>query len=84
MHEFGPTPMPAFAGASIVGVRAQLLTELMRTYDGLSTPEEDSDILDGTPLGGPADKTEDPREHSSRSIPLSVRIRAAKIARGME
>jgi phage head maturation protease len=84
MHEFGPTPMPAFAGASIVGIRAQLLDELRRQYDGIATPSEDPADPHGTPDPGPAGKTEDSRQHSVRSLPLADRIRAAKIARGMD
>lgn len=97
MHEFGPTPFPAFAGASIVGVRAQMLAGALLTtprderaalldqFDGLTTPEGDPEAQHlGTP-SGPADQTAtDPPRHSDRSIPLAVRIRAAKIARGME
>lgn len=96
MHELGPTPFPAFAGASIVGVRAQMLAGALLTtpadqrqalldqFDGLTTPETDPvDPILGTP-DGPADQTADALTHSDRSIPLAVRIRAAKIARGME
>lgn len=105
MHEFGPTPFPAFAGAAITGVRAQqmlgaLLTApaeqraaLLAQIDGLSTPLAEGDP-DGTePVDTPrpdegtdgVEQTEDsPRRHSARSIPLSTRVRAARIARGWE
>lgn len=97
MHEFGPTPFPVFAGASIVGVRAQQLAgallaapagdraALLDQFDELTTPDMDPVGSDhGTPLPGPAATTADPHQHSGRSIPLAERIRAAKIARGME
>jgi HK97 family phage prohead protease len=87
MHEFGPTPVPAFAGAAIVGVRA------MQMYQGLATPLDPSrdpaaQHADTPPeQGGPVEETEDPQrsqQHSVRSMPLATRIRLAKIARGME
>lgn len=84
LYEFGPTPVPAFAGASIVGVRA-----MFQYYQGLTTPapvyggDPEAQHVD-TPHGGPVEQAEDPREHSVRSVPLATRIRLAKIARGME
>lgn len=94
MHEFGPTPFPAFTGASIVGVRAQLVGALLAApadqrlalldqFNRLSTPgEAEAEHADtsGEPEG--VEETEEARPHSARS--LAVRIRAAKIARGME
>lgn len=62
MREFGPTPFPAFSGASIVGVRALGALympdsvvaavkahdmSLLRTFDGSTTPEEEPE----TPIG---------------------------------
>ena len=100
MREFGPTPFPAFAGAAITGVRADLaLAALIAApaerraalLDQLSTPlpdEADSEPVDTpTPDEGPdgVEQTEEaPEKHSARSIPLATRIRAAKIARGWE
>jgi phage head maturation protease len=100
MREFGPTPFPAFAGAAITGVRAQqvlgaLLTApaerrlaLLDELDHLATPPDAADPVEeetGTADAAPADPvTEDPAPSHSRSIPLSMRIRAARIARGWE
>lgn len=99
MREFGPTPFPAFANAAIIGVRAQqvlgaLLTApaerrlaLLSELDHLATPL-DADPAQEEP--GTADQalaepvTEDPAKRHSRSIPLGMRIRAARIARGWE
>jgi HK97 family phage prohead protease len=95
MHEFGPTPFPAFAGAAITGVRAQQMlgallgasTEqrlaMLAEIEGLATPlpADPADPEDGTPDPGPAEQTDDSREHSARS--LRARIHAARIARGM-
>jgi HK97 family phage prohead protease len=99
MREFGPTPFPAFAGAAITGIRAQQVLGALLTapaerraalLDQLTTPlaEVDSDQVedDGTPAQ-PDDAvpvTDDPAPRHSRSIPLSMRIRAARIARGWE
>jgi HK97 family phage prohead protease len=100
MREFGPTPFPAFAGAAITGVRADLaLAALLSApagrraalLDQLSTPlpdEADGDEVD-TPdpdeePEGVEQTEEAPEKHSARSIPLSVRARAFKIARGLE
>jgi HK97 family phage prohead protease len=80
LFEFGPTPVPAFAGASILGVRA-----MFQYYQGLTTPQDpEAQHADTPPAGGPVEQTEDPRKHSVRSIPMAQRIRAAKIARGWE
>lgn len=97
MREFGPTPFPAFAGAAITGVRASLLGTLMATSteqlqamlagsthpDGEPDPEDDgtSDLIEGAGAAGTAGE---PQPHSARSIPLGTRVRAARIARGME
>lgn len=78
-------------------VRALLATppdkrlEWLSQFEGIATPL-DPEIPDlGTPPDGPAGQTEgtdshgspEP-EHSTRSIPLATRIKAARIARGME
>jgi HK97 family phage prohead protease len=66
--------------------RLALLNEL----DHLATPLDEADPaqveIGGTPESpdGAAPVTEDPAERHSRSIPLSMRIRAARIARGWE
>jgi len=107
MHEFGPPPFPAFAGAAITGIRTQqvlgaLLTvpaaqraDLLAQLDGgVSTPSDDESETEpestdpvSTPDDDPdgADQAEEtPAGHSARAIPLRTRIRAARIARGME
>lgn len=99
MREFGPTPFPAFAGAAITGVRADLaLAALLAApadrmtalLNRLSTPlddeADDQEIDTPDPEGGPdgVALTEEAHKHSARSIPLSMRIRAARIARGWE
>lgn len=84
LYEYGPTPVPVFTGASIVGMRAQALAFLQQ-YQGLATPQDPgAQHVDTPPDGGPVEETEDPRKHSVRSVPLAQRIRAAKIARGCE
>lgn len=94
MHEFGPTPFPAFSEAAIVGVRS-----LLHGYSayGVGLPTNDGDVT--TPDRDPAssvsapdrtrsDQPEDPPstsdEHSIRPSSLRTRVRAARIARGME
>jgi HK97 family phage prohead protease len=103
MREFGPTPFPAFAGAAITGVRADLTlaallaapaerrAEMLSQLDRLSPPlaeEPGSEDSFGTPdledPEVPEQTDESPSRPSARSIPLSMRIRAARIARGWE
>jgi HK97 family phage prohead protease len=100
MREFGPTPFPAFAGAAITGVRADLALAALLTapaerraamlsqLDRLSPPlgeEPDSEDPIGTPDPEVPEQTdESPSRPSARSIPLGMRIRAARIARGWE
>lgn len=70
---------------------AERRVALLSQLDDLVTPyasDEDTgpteDVI-GTPAEGPADPpTADPAQRHSRSIPLGTRIRAARIARGME
>lgn len=99
MHEFGPTPFPAFSDALITGMRAHHLLgrlvsanpaerlTLLNELDQLATPPE-ADPADqdaGTSDTDPAGETEDaPLVPSARSIPLGARVRAALIARGLE
>ena len=95
MHEFGPTPFPAFAGAAIMGVRAQQLFRALLAAPAaaqlamLQQLEEDptpceadpGPPVEGTPDPGPAEPTDDPRLHSARS--LRTRIHAARVIRRM-
>lgn len=99
MHEFGPTPFPAFADALITGVRAQQIlgtllaapvAQRLTLLDELATPphEVDPDGLEEDTPGetGIVQTTDDALLHSARSrrLPLATRIRAAKIVRNME
>jgi HK97 family phage prohead protease len=94
MREYGPAVFAANTGASILGTRAeQFIRTLLETppdkrlvwleqFEGLATPFADPEtLLVGTPPG-PAEPTDDSREHSARS--LRAHIRAARIARNME
>lgn len=76
MREFGPTPFPAFTGASIVGVRAALA-------DLVLLAQHDADVT--------TSDREDGARSSGRGTPdigarpdLRDRIRRARIARGIE
>lgn len=93
MREFGPTPFPAFAGASIVGVRAALLADLAAVgvpsgqhVGDATTPPGDPASAEGTATGTRPPAPEDPPpnegEHSTRSD-LRARIRAARVVRGI-
>lgn len=99
MHEFGPTPFPAFADAAITGIRAQQilgtllaapvgqrLTLLEQLATPLGIPEDPDDTETGTPDDpDSATTTDDAQQHSSRSrYPLDIHIRMAKIVRNME
>lgn len=97
MHEFGPTPFPAFSDALITGMRAQQLLgrlvsansaerlTLLNELDQLATPLDADSADPSTSDPEPADQTADaPAVPSVRSIPLSSRVRAALIARGLE
>lgn len=98
MREFGPTPFPAFPGAAITGVRAQqVLGALLAGPADLQTFLQRSTTLDTEPESPTVDtpdpdtseteaveQTDEPHQHSARSIPLRTRIRAARIARGWE
>src|SRR5829696_2650781 len=97
LREFGPTPIPAFAEAEILGFRAQqflgvLLAadaderlRLLQQFEGLSTLAiEPASLFGGTPPGAATLADEPGVTHSARSIPLGARVRAARIARGLE
>lgn len=96
LREFGPTPFPAFASAAITGIRAQqvlgaLLTApagqreaLLHQLDGLTTSLKPEALTLDTSQAEAVEQTDEPQKHSARSIPLSQRIRAARIARGWE
>jgi HK97 family phage prohead protease len=69
--------------------RAALLDQLDQ-FDHLATPLDEVDSAEVDATGTPDDPdsaepaTDDPAPRHSRSIPLSMRIRAARIARGWE
>jgi HK97 family phage prohead protease len=97
IREFGPTALPQFPEAEILGTRAQqvlrmLLSEpadaslsFLHQFEGLTTPHgEPEDPTIDTPVElGAVEQTEEPHHlHSARS--LATRIRAARLTRGME
>jgi HK97 family phage prohead protease len=96
MREYGPAVFAAYKEAAILGTRAeQFIRTLLETppdkrlvwleqFEGLTTPLADPEVpILGTPPDGPAELVDDSREHSARPA-LRSRIRAARIARGME
>lgn len=89
MHEFGPTPFPAFSGAAIVGARSDVLGALRHLLQD-STPSEEPEIPEGDtsdpaePVEEAVDDADSPQQRAARLIPLRTRIRAARITRGME
>lgn len=95
LREMGPTAIPAYAGAEILGHRAELFLRallaadpserlrLIQQYEGLEPLLRESDGPRGTPVGAAA-QADEPAHHSARPMPLRTRIRAARIARGME
>lgn len=86
LREWGPTPIPAYDGAEILGVRlaAFLTSQGLNLNSALTgTTPSDSDPDDATPDEGPGVLTaEPPVGTSARS--LQQRIRAARIIRQME
>lgn len=96
MREYGPAVFAAYKEAAILGTRAeQFIRALLdmpqdKRLDWLGQFEATTPLADpeplilGTPsLDGPAGSADDSREHSARPS-LRSRIRAARIARGME
>ena len=98
IREFGPTAIPQFPEAAILGTRAQQVLRMLLTtppgqdapwleqFEGLTTldAEPDAPTPDTSDDSEAVEKAEEPLTHSARSIPLRTRIRAARIARGME
>lgn len=90
LREWGPTPIPVYADAQIMGVRAlaslfggQML-KLTPAPTG-TTPLADSDPDSATVDETPGALTEDsPVGTSTRSQSLRDRIHAARVARGLE
>jgi HK97 family phage prohead protease len=95
MREYGPAVFAAYKDAEILGVRAeQFVRQLLETppdkrlswleqFEGLTTLLEPEALVDGTPDGAAEIVTDEPGDHSARSIPLRTRIRAARIVRGI-
>jgi HK97 family phage prohead protease len=106
LREFGPTAIPQFPEAEILGTRAQqflrmllevqrdptALAQLGQEFEGLTTPDPEPEASppDTPEEAGAVEQTEEPqphpvpvrRQHSARS--LAQRIRAARVARGIE
>jgi len=89
LREYGPTPLPIYAGAEIVGVRAQLLGALLGP-DALAavTSHQQStgyqpDSMSTSYEAAPDGPTETREAHSRRQGTLRDQIRRARIARGI-
>jgi HK97 family phage prohead protease len=93
MREYGPAVFAAYGAAQILGTRAeQFVRALLQTppdrrldwlaqFEGFTTPSgPDIPIIGTSPEA--AESTDEPREHSARS--LASRIRVGRIARGIE
>jgi HK97 family phage prohead protease len=97
MREYGPAVFAAYEQAAILGTRAEQFVrallmkspdeqaEWLKQFEGFATPLLDSAEGTGTSSDpdGPA-KAEDPPMGHSAQPSLRSRIRAARIARGME
>jgi HK97 family phage prohead protease len=98
MREYGPAVFAAYKEAAILGTRAEMFVrallatppdkrlEWLQQFEGATPPP----LADPEPLtlgppspDGPAGTADDSREHSARPS-LRSRVRAARIARGME
>lgn len=78
LREYGPTPIPVYQDAAIMGVRSSLTQESLARLLELATRMSGPDQPDTT---DPVVVTEAPLEHADRS--LSRRVRAAMVTRGM-
>lgn len=94
LREFGPTPIPQFREAEILGTRAQQVLRMLLAptedslawlgqFEGLTTLNSDSapEVPLGTSEQDAADTTEEPHLHSARS--LAQRIRDKRNRLGM-
>lgn len=90
LKEYGPTPLPVYSGAEIVGVRAQLLdallaapadeqVTLLQQLTRVTGPSSTSTSTEAAP----SRSDEPPDGHSSRHQSLRDQIRRARIARGI-
>lgn len=97
IREFGPTALPQFPEAAILGTRAQQVLRmllasptdeslaLLQQLEGLTTADGQPEDLtpDTSEQSEAVEQTEEPQsKHSARS--LASRIRAARVTRGME
>ncbi len=92
LTEYGPTPMPAYQEAEIVGVRSLDLSELLRNPDAtralrdllVSTPAEDQETAGADPDGSlAADDSPNPGRSVRPDDPFKRRLSAALRARGI-
>lgn len=83
LQEYGPTPMPAYTEAAILGVRAAMAQYLSTITS--TTPDEDLDPDDtGTPDdSGPAADEPAATSTSVRHSPYARRLQVALTARGI-
>lgn len=81
LQEYGPTPMPAYQQAAIVGVRAALRQELRDLLS--TTPDEDPVDEPDTPDDSGPVADDPPTEHSVRQSPFARRLQVALTARGI-
>lgn len=95
MREYGPAVFEAYKGAAILGTRAEMFIrtlletpadrrlDFLQQFEGLTTPDTDSEALTvGTPPG-PAETTDDPGLAAHSALSLRSYIRAARITRGI-
>ena len=80
LEEYGPTPMPAYSQAAIVGVRAALREELLNMLSPTSETEPE-EITDTSDTEAVADEPQE--EHSRRQTPFERRLAVALTARGI-
>jgi HK97 family phage prohead protease len=99
MREYGPAVFAAYTDAAILGTRSvELFTrallqlepdkrlDFLSEFEGLTTqPEEaDSEALEQHSDNGPAAADDPANGHSARQVNLRDRIKAARIARGID
>ncbi len=95
MLEYGPAVFAVYEDAAILGTRAELFVRALldtptdkrlawlEQFEGATTPSEPEPLPVGTPSGA-AELVDEPGNHSARPMSLRMRIRAARIVRGME
>lgn len=92
LTEYGPTPLPAYAEAEVVGVRSLDLSELLRSPDAtralrallVSAPDQDSETTGADPDGSLAAADSPTAGRSDRpDDPFQRRLSVALRARGI-